>query len=60
MSVDRERPGMTPQAEAERLARLEREAAALRANLRRRKQQVRTRDEGVPAVAGTDECEVKK
>ena len=39
------RPGMTKQAEAERAARLEREAQALRDNLRRRKAQVRARDD---------------
>ncbi len=42
------RPGMTPAAEAERQARLEREAAALRANLRRRKEQVRTKTSQEP------------
>ena len=36
-------PDLTPQAEADRQSRLEREAAALRENLRRRKQQVRGR-----------------
>jgi hypothetical protein len=34
----RAQPGLTPQAEADRQSRLEREAAALRENLRRRKQ----------------------
>jgi hypothetical protein len=37
------RPNLTPQAEAARQARVEREAAALRANLRRRKDQARAR-----------------
>ncbi|AZV38715.1 hypothetical protein CFR75_06805 [Komagataeibacter xylinus] len=36
-------PRLTDRAEAARLARLEREAEALRANLRRRKQQSRAR-----------------
>jgi hypothetical protein len=40
----RERPALTQQAEAARQARSEREAAALRANLRRRKEQARARD----------------
>ena len=35
---DRQPPARTPQAEADRQRRLEREAAALRDNLRRRKQ----------------------
>jgi hypothetical protein len=36
---------LTPQAEAEKQARLDREAAALRANLRKRKEQARARAE---------------
>jgi hypothetical protein len=36
-------PTLTPRAEAARQARAEREAAALRANLRRRKDQARAR-----------------
>ena len=36
-------PVSTPRADAERAARLEREAAALRENLRRRKEQARAR-----------------
>ena len=43
MTNDRPHPSLTPQAAAERLARLDREAAALRANLRRRKEQARAR-----------------
>jgi len=42
---DRPGPHFTPAAEAARLARLDREAAALRENLRRRKQQSRARQE---------------
>lgn len=38
-------PHLTPQASAARVARLDREAAALRENLRRRKVQVRARSE---------------
>lgn len=38
-------PQLTPQAEADRNARLAREAEALRANLRRRKDQSRARTE---------------
>ena len=37
--ADKQRPGLTERAEAELAARREREAAALRANLRRRKAQ---------------------
>jgi hypothetical protein len=52
-------PAMTPQAEAEREARLEREASALRENLRRRKDQLRARAKPagealVEAVTDTD------
>ena len=39
------KPATTPRTEAAQKARLEREAAALRENLRRRKQQVRARTE---------------
>jgi len=39
------RPPLTDRAEAERQARLAREAAALRENLRRRKQQSRARED---------------
>ena len=42
---DRPAPALTGRAEADRLARLEREATALRANLRRRKEQQRARPE---------------
>ena len=41
--MEAETPRLTPRAEADRLARLAREADALRANLRRRKQQARAR-----------------
>ena len=41
----RPKPATTPQSESARDARLEREAAALRENLRRRKEQVRARVE---------------
>jgi len=40
------KPNHGPEAEAARTARLEREAAALRENLRRRKAQLRARDSG--------------
>jgi hypothetical protein len=40
---DPKRPALTDRAEADRQARLAREAAALRANLRKRKQQVQAR-----------------
>ena len=39
------RPALTSKAESEKQARIEREARALRENLRRRKQQVRDREE---------------
>jgi hypothetical protein len=42
-------PHHGPEAEAARAARLEREAAALRENLRRRKAQSRARDSADPA-----------
>ncbi len=42
----RPQPDRTPQAEADRSDRLEREAAALRLNLRRRKDQHRAREAG--------------
>jgi hypothetical protein len=41
---ERSAPGITPRALAEKQARAAREAAALRENLRRRKQQARARD----------------
>ena len=48
--ADKQRPGLTERAAADLAARREREAAALRANLRRRKAQ---RDEpGVDSQAG--------
>lgn len=39
----KDKPARTPRAEAEHQARLEREAAALRENLRKRKAQARAR-----------------
>ncbi|MCQ9154703.1 hypothetical protein [Acidomonas methanolica] len=45
---DKPRPTMKEKARAELDARRAREAAALRANLRRRKQQVRDRTEKAP------------
>lgn len=50
------RPALTPRAAAEQAARREREAAALRENLRRRKEQSRARDpapESPPDLPGT-------
>ncbi len=44
MTPDRPTPNATPRAEAAEQARREREAAALRENLRRRKDQARARD----------------
>ena len=41
-------PALTPQAQAAKAAREAREAAALRENLRRRKQQSRARDADPP------------
>ena len=52
-----ERPSLTPQAQADHQARREREAAALRENLRRRKAQTRAREalaEGCGEVRETD------
>ncbi len=48
--TDKQTPHLTPQAEAARNARLEREAAALRENLRKRKAQSRAREDAVPAT----------
>ena len=45
-------PAMTPQAEAERAARIAREAAALRANLARRKTQQRGQAATTASVSG--------
>ena len=42
------RPGETPQTRADRLARQAREGAALRENLRRRKEQARARTGAAP------------
>lgn len=47
--TDRPAPKLTERAEAELAARREREAAALRANLRRRKEQQRVQLENAPA-----------
>ncbi len=41
---EKSQPSFTDRAEAAKAARLEREAAALRANLRRRKEQARARE----------------
>ena len=41
--TEKPQPRLTDRAEADKAARLEREAAALRANLRRRKEQARAR-----------------
>lgn len=49
MEQDPKRPNETARALAEKQARIEREAEALRANLRRRKQQARARAEPPPA-----------
>lgn len=58
MTQDEPRPGLTARAEAERAARLEREAQALRDNLRRRKQHLRDRDAPPePDPAGPDPAE---
>ena len=53
----RPQPALTPRAEADRLARVEREAAALRANLTRRKAQSRARatPPDAPAPPGPSE-----
>jgi hypothetical protein len=45
MTKNRPNPAATPQAEADRQARISREAEALRANLRRRKAQSRLRQD---------------
>jgi len=49
------RPDLTAKAAADLAARREREAAALRANLRRRKDQVRAREESDAPPSGQDE-----
>jgi uncharacterized protein (DUF2252 family) len=43
-----DKPASVPRGEAQRVARAEREAAALRANLRRRKEQSRARQAEAP------------
>ena len=48
------RPTLTPRARAEKQARETREAAALRANLQRRKQQARARAEPDAAKSDAD------
>jgi len=45
MPENKPKPDVTKRGEAERLARQEREAAALRENLRKRKEQARARDQ---------------
>jgi len=47
---DGKRPRVTERALAEQRARKEREAAALRENLRKRKEQARARREGEPGA----------
>ncbi len=49
------RPHATPRAEADRLARLEREAAALRENLKKRKEQARARPTSTGTTPGPTE-----
>ena len=49
--TDPPRPDLTPRAAAEQSARREREAAALRENLRRRKEQSRARQDIAPDPA---------
>ncbi len=49
--TDAPRPDLTPRAAVEQAARREREAAALRDNLRRRKEQPRARQEPTPNPA---------
>jgi len=49
-----DRPRLTPEAEQAQQARTEREAAALRANLLRRKQQQRAREAEQPGVPPPD------
>ena len=55
-------PDLTPRAQAEAQARREREAAALRENLRRRKQQARLQDADMgetPDFATCDDRQLK-
>jgi hypothetical protein len=54
MEREPKRPTVTDRAQAEKLARAQREADALRANLRKRKDQSRARQDGktVPPPAG--------
>jgi hypothetical protein len=51
------KPGKPRDASAARQARLEREAAALRENLRRRKEQARARQDGDAPLATPEEPE---
>jgi len=50
---DKAKPDTTSRAEAERIARQEREAAALRENLRKRKAQARAREKPDDQTAGS-------
>ena len=47
-------PAITPETQAAQQARAERQAAALRANLKRRKQQKRGRDDAAEETFGPD------
>ena len=51
---DRKRPRLTDRALAEQQARVQREADALRANLRKRKEQARSRAEATPPADKTE------
>jgi len=51
-AVMNEPPPLTPARQAERAVRDKRLAEALRANLRRRKEQARARDDAPPSDAG--------
>ena len=54
MPLGRTGPSLSKRGEAELTARREREAAALRANLRRRKEQQRAADEGEASPSAAD------
>jgi len=54
MTDDAPKPATTPRADAAQQARLEREAAALRENLRRRKAQARARAEPEKPGSGSN------
>jgi hypothetical protein len=58
--TDKPAPHFSPYAEAARLARIDREAAALRENLRKRKAQTRARtDDTTPAGPATPKSDAK-